>query len=144
MPLGMYNLSRSNSNRVLVVGKGINQAESSGCGPDFLSLLNLVLVRDHGQRLSLLPLSSPFQQFCRRLAHHLHPLSLSHRLLLLFLSLLGAHFRTLFAPEFPAKLLHDLLALVLFDQDPGDFPQVLIVPPILALKLVLNDIILEL
>jgi len=140
----MHNLSRSNSNRILVVGKGINQAESSGCGPDLLSFLNLVLVRDHEERLSLLPLSRPLQQICRRLAHHLQPLSLSQRLLLFFLSLLGAHFSGLFAPEFPAKLLHDLLALVLFDQDPGYFAQVLIVPPVLAFKLVLNDLILEL
>lgn len=131
MPLGMYNLSRSNSNRVLVVGKGIYQAESSGCGPDLLSLLDLVLVRYHGQRLSLLPLGRPLQQLSRRLAHHLH---LFHMPLLLLLGQLGAHFHALFPPDFPAELLHDLLALVLFDQDPGDLPQILIVPPVLVLK----------
>lgn len=108
-----------------------------------MSLLYLVLFGDHGQRLSLLPLSRPLQQICRCLAHHLQPLRLNLRSLLLFLSLLGAHLCALFTPEFPAKLLHDLLALVLFDQDPGDFAQVLIIPPVLAFKLVLNDVILE-
>ena len=106
-----------------------------------MCLLDLVPVRDHGQRLSLLPLGRPLQQLRRRLAHHLH---LLHRPLLLLLGDLGPRFHALFAPDFPAELLHDLLALVLLDQDPGDLPQVLIVSPILVLEFVLYNVILKL